>query len=299
MTGNPYAISNGRPRIGLIAGWGEYPVIVADRLRDQGFDVCCIGIEGHADRALEDRCFQFQSAGLCRMSTHIRFFRRHGAHRVTMAGKIHKVLLFRRDFFLKNLPDLRCVRSYFPHFVTGSQSRADDSLLNAAVNGYARGGIDIIPATDLLPELLIKMGFLSRDGLNNKTKDIEFGWEIAKSMGRMDIGQTVVVKGQAVLAVEAVEGTDECIRRAGTLCPQGGFTVVKVAKPQQDMRFDVPTIGIGTLQTLVQAGGKVLAIEADKTIVIDPQRVSRFANENGITVVAIRDGKVQPATQAA
>ena len=106
-------------------------------------------------------------------------------------------------------------------------------------------------------------------------------------MGGLDVGQSVAVKAQAVLAVEAVEGTDECIRRAGTLCASGGFTVVKVAKPQQDMRFDVPTIGVGTLQTIKEAGGTVLAVEADKTIIIDEGEVFAFANQNGIKVIAI------------
>ncbi len=123
-------------------------------------------------------------------------------------------------------------------------------------------------------------------------RDIEFGWQLARQMGGLDIGQTVAVKGKAVLAVEAVEGTDACIRRAGALCPAGGFTVVKVAKPDQDMRFDVPTIGIGTLQTLQQAGAAVLAIEADKTIVIDQPQVAQFARAHGISVVAVRQGKL-------
>jgi len=106
-------------------------------------------------------------------------------------------------------------------------------------------------------------------------------------MGRLDVGQSVAVKGRAVIAVEAVEGTDACIRRAGELCPQGGFTVVKVAKPQQDMRFDVPTIGLGTIESLVAAGGKVLAIEALKTIVVDRDEVVALANRRGIAIVAI------------
>ena len=106
-------------------------------------------------------------------------------------------------------------------------------------------------------------------------------------MGRLDIGQSVAVKGRAVLAVEAVEGTDDCIRRAGQLCPAGGFTVVKVSKPQQDMRFDVPTIGVGTIQTMKDAGGSVLAIEADRTIVLDQSELVAYANQVGITVLAM------------
>ena len=133
-----------------------------------------------------------------------------------------------------------------------------------------REGIRFAPPTDYAPELLVKAGQLTRRGPTAwQQKDIEFGWQMAKEMGRLDIGQSVAVKDQAVLAVEAVEGTDECIRRAGALCRAGGFTVVKVAKPQQDMRFDVPTIGLGTLETMHAAGGKVLAVEAGRTIFLD------------------------------
>ena len=109
----------------------------------------------------------------------------------------------------------------------------------------------------------------------------------------MDVGQTVAIQGRAVLAVEAVEGTDECIRRAGQLCPQGGFTVVKVAKPQQDMRFDVPTVGMGTVQTLVEAGAKVLAVEAGRTILVDEAEVLEFSRRHQLTIVAVEDGRCE------
>jgi DUF1009 family protein len=115
---------------------------------------------------------------------------------------------------------------------------------------------------------------------------------MAKELGRLDIGQSVAVKDQAVLAVEAVEGTDECIRRAGKLCPIGGFTVVKVAKPQQDMRFDVPTIGLNTLQTMVEAGARLLAVEADLTILLDRPEVIQFANHHKLILVALKEEHV-------
>ncbi len=228
-----------------------------------------------------------------RMGAHIRYFRKHHVDCATMAGKIHKVLIFQRGFLLRQLPDLCCVRAFFPNFVTGRQDRSDDSLLTAAVNGYARHGITITPATNLVPELLVKYGHIGGGRLSRaQRQDVEFGWKLAKQMGQLDVGQSVVVKGQAVIAVEAVEGTDQCIRRAGQLCPSGGFTVVKVAKPQQDMRFDVPTIGIGTLQTLQQTGARVLAIEADKTVIIDAEQVKKFAEQNGISIVSVRNGVV-------
>ena len=117
-------------------------------------------------------------------------------------------------------------------------------------------------------------------------QDIEFGWELAKEMGRLDIGQSIAVKERTVLAVEAIEGTDRAIARAGELCRSGNFTVVKVAKPQQDMRFDVPTVGGSTIETLRQAGGRVLAIEAGKTILLDETETLALADKYGITIVA-------------
>ena len=135
--------------------------------------------------------------------------------------------------------------------------------------------------------------------VNSQKKDIEFGWQLASEMGRLDVGQSVAVKGRAVLAVEAVEGTDQCIRRAGTLCEAGGFTVVKVAKPQQDMRFDVPTIGIGTLKSLVQAGGRVLAVEADKTILVDAPEAIAFADQHRLAIVAMQEAAVAGLAPAA
>ena len=119
--------------------------------------------------------------------------------------------------------------------------------------------------------------------------DVAFGWRLAKELGRLDIGQTVVVKNRAPLALEAIEGTDECIRRAGRLCPAGGMTVIKVAKPQQDLRFDMPTIGIGTLESAAAAGARVLAIEAGRTILVDRDRLAEFAIAQGITLASVCD----------
>jgi DUF1009 family protein len=208
-----------------------------------------------------------------------------------MAGKIHKAnILFRRWGWISHLPDWTTIRAFLPHFVYGTKDRRDDTLLLTVVDIFAQGGVHLAPATDFAPELLVKAGTLTSQGVTSaQAQDIEFGWQMAKEIGRLDIGQTVVVKGKAVIAVEAVEGTDECIRRAGQLCPQGGFTVVKVAKPQQDLRFDMPTIGLGTLETIAKAGGKVLAMEADKTILLDEPAFIATAERLGIRVVARGD----------
>jgi hypothetical protein len=269
-------------------------------LRDQGHQLYGLGIKDHADPALKALCHGYQEIGLGQLGAAIRFFRRHGVVRATMAGKIHKVVLFQRFAVWKHLPDLRTLCTFFPHWFSNTKDRRDDTLLTAVVEAFARDGIHFLPATDFLPELLVKNGPLTgREPTWNQWKDIRFGWQLAREMGRLDVGQSVAVKGQAVLAVEAIEGTDQCIRRAGQLCTQGGFTVVKVAKPQQDMRFDVPTIGLNTVQTLLEAGGAVLAVEAGKTIVVDEPEVAAFARRHGLTIVAVDEATLQARVRAA
>jgi len=274
--------------VGLVAGWGRYPIVVAQALRCQGHEVFCLGIKGHADPALAELVDDMHWVGLGKLGAAIRYFRRAGVRRATMAGKIHKVVLFERFAWLRHLPDWRCVRTFWPHLVARRKDRKDDTLLIAVVEAFAEDGITFGPATDYAPELLVKHGLLTRRGPSAaQRKDIAFGWEIAKEMGRLDIGQSVVVKDMAVIAVEAIEGTDLCIQRAGQLCPVGGFTVVKTAKPQQDMRFDVPTIGLGTVRNMHAAGGRVLAVEAGRTIIIDQSEVLRFADDNAMAIVAL------------
>lgn len=282
-------------RIGLLAGWGRYPIVIAQALRDQGREVYCLGVRGHADPQLANVCNDFRWSGLARFGSAIRYFRRHGIVQGAMAGKIHKVFMFQPLFIVRNIPDLTTIRAFVPHFLTRQKDCKDDSLLGCVVDLFASAGIALRPATDFAPELLVKQGQLTQRGPTAaQWKDIEFGWNLAKEMGRLDVGQSVTVKNRAALAVEAVEGTDQCIRRAGSLCPAGEFTVVKVAKPQQDMRFDVPTIGQGTLQTMVEAGARVLAIEADRTILLDQQDVIDFANRHKLVIVALENPVSNP-----
>jgi DUF1009 family protein len=286
-------------RIGLMAGWGRYPLVVAETLRRQGCEVYCLGVIGHADPSLANICNDFRWIGLAKFGGALRYFHRHGVTETMMAGKIFKVRLFQRWSWVRHVPDLKTIRMFAPHLLTRKKDCRDDSLLGAIVEEFAADGIHFAPPTDYAPELLVKPGPLSRLAPSAwQQKDIEFGWNIAKEMGRLDIGQSVAVKDQAVLAVEAVEGTDECIRRAGTLCKAGGFTVVKVAKPQQDMRFDVPTIGLQTLQTLVEAGGKVLAVEAGRTILLDEPEFVAFANEHRLVIVAVESPQALPSQSA-
>jgi UDP-2,3-diacylglucosamine hydrolase len=284
----PQVGNSTRGKVGLVAGWGRYPLVVAEALRAQGYETYCLGIKDHADPSIRELVTDFDWIGLAKLGGAIRYFRRHGVAQAAMAGKVHKVRLYQSWLWLKHMPDWVCLKTFYPHFVLARQDRKDDTLLGAIVETFRQNGVQFGPATDYAPELLVKLGCLThRKPSAAQQKDIEFGWKIAKEMGRLDVGQSVAVKDRSVLAVEAIEGTDECIRRAGALCTAGGFSVVKVAKPQQDMRFDVPTIGQGTLDSMLAAGAKLLAIEAGKTIMIDEAAVLEFANRHKLVIVAI------------
>jgi DUF1009 family protein len=277
-------------KIGLIAGWGRYPIYLAEALKRQGIGVYCLGIVNHADPKLQTICDAWMPLGLGRLQTAFRFFDQHGLTCGTLAGKIHKKLLLDPWLFWKQLPDWRTIRTFMPMFITRRKPCEDDVLLGAVVDVFAQKGFQLLPGTDLIPDLLVKRQKLTeRDSTADEWKDIRVGWKLAKEIGRLDIGQSVCIGGQKALAVEAIEGTDECIRRAGSLCTGKGFTVVKVAKPQQDMRFDVPTFGLLTLQTMYESGARALAVEADKTIFIDCQEVIDFANRNDFCIVSIHE----------
>jgi DUF1009 family protein len=284
-----------RQRIGLMAGWGDYPLVIARALKRQSYEVCCQGLKGYTSEELADVCDDFRWTGMCKVGAGIRYFRRQGVRIATMAGKYPKLKLFQPRAFLRNLPDWRAVRRFAPLILARRGNLKDDTLMTELIAEFALDGISFRPPTDFVPELLVKYGQLTHRGPSDvQRKDVEFGWEVAKEMGRLDIGQTVVVKNRAVIAVEAIEGTDECIRRAGQLCPGGGFTVVKVAKPQQDMRFDVPTIGRHTLENIARSGGRVLAVEEGKTVIVNQPEVLELANRHRLVVVALRkDGRCE------
>ncbi|QEG22146.1 LpxI family protein [Mariniblastus fucicola] len=286
----PNATTTNEMKIGLIAGWGNFPVRVAESLVAQGYEVTCVAVKGHADPILKDICQSYREFGMGRMGSQVRYLRKAGIEQATMAGKIFKTVIFEPFFLLRHFPDLTFWRHFFPVFLTRTRDRKDDTLLTTVTELYASGGIMFAPATDFAPDLLIGEGVLTkRKPTESQLKDIDFGWTLAREMGRMDIGQSVVIKHQAALAIEAIEGTDECIARAGQLCKAGGFTVVKTAKPQQDMRFDVPTVGTGTIETIYKAGGKVLAIEAGRTIMLDQEETIALANKRGISIIARKD----------
>ena len=272
-------------KVGLLAGKGEFPIAFARAAKSAGHDVYCMGVAGLAPPELAEHCRDFRTAPLARLGKAIRYFRRKGVRKVVMAGKIEKKVLFDPWRWTRLLPDYRTLHMWFRY---AAANRKDDTILLAVIREFERDGIRFDSALDYCPELLVEHGFLTRKRPTAKQwDDIRFGWELAKEMGRLDVGQTVVVCDQAVIAIEAIEGTDAAIRRAGELCRRGGFTAVKVAKPQQDMRFDVPTIGQRTVEELANAGGKVLAIESGMTIMLDQQEVVALADKLGVAIVSV------------
>lgn len=282
------------PPIGLIAGWGSFPVEVAEHVVQSGRKIYCIAITDHAQNDLESICDHVKWSGVGKIGAHLRYFRRHGVREVTMAGKLFKSeLLFTGSVWLKHCPDLTAIRTFAPCLLGSQPDSRDDSLLSAVTNTYAKHSLTICPATDFAPELLVDQGHLVGKPLSAKQSyDVEFGWNVAKQMGGMDIGQSITIKDGTVLAVEAVEGTDECIARTGALCRRGGWTLVKVSKPNQDMRFDVPTIGPHTVTNVADNGGTAIAVEADKTILVERETTLQIAKQRGITIVAMQDDAV-------
>jgi len=270
-------------RIGLLAGSGRFPILFAEAARRQGLEVACVGIRHEAPDVLRELCHSFEVVGVTKLGGMIRSFQRRGASRVVMAGKVTKSVMYTPGRILQLWPDLRMARFWYRNLL----DKRDDSILLGVIAEFAKDGMTFASALDYCPELLVKQGTLTRRRPTAaELKDVAFGWTLAKEMGRLDVGQSVAIKESAAVAVEAIEGTDRCIERAGQLCRAGGWTLVKVAKPQQDMRFDVPTIGLTTIENLHKAGAKVLAIEAGKTIVIDQPDVVALADRLGLSIVA-------------
>jgi DUF1009 family protein len=276
--------------VGLLAGWGKFPIVFAEKARAAGIPVVCVGLRGMASPELAGMVQRFYWARVAQLGRMIRCFRREGVRQAVMAGKVPKADILHKPWMIVSLfPDWRTLRAWFFH---RRRDNADDTLLLALVDEFARDGIRFESALNLCPELLVKAGVLTRRRPTAREEaDVAFGWRLARSMGGLDVGQSVAVKERAALAVEAIEGTDRMIARAGELCRAGGFTVVKVAKPRQDLRFDVPAVGTSTVETIRRAGGRVLAIEAGKTIVLDEAETVALADRYGISIVALTEAE--------
>jgi UDP-2,3-diacylglucosamine hydrolase len=270
--------------LGLIAGAGSFPFLVAEGARRQGRRVVIVGLRGFAEPGLRNLADAFYWSGVARLGGWMRIFAKEEVHEAIMAGRVRKADMYGRWRHLRYLPDWTSLKVWYRK----ARDKRNDSILRAAADELAAGGVQLIDSTHYCPQAIAQAGVLTARGPSElQWKDVHFGWRIAKEMGRLDIGQSVAVKEQEVIAVEAIEGTDEMIRRTGQLCRQGGYTLIKVAKPNQDMRFDVPSVGPATMETMHAAGGAVLAVEAGKTLVLEREKMLELAGKYGIVIVAL------------
>ena len=260
--------------------------MVLEGAKRAGCHVVVIGLRGLADGELAGRADVFKWAGLTRLGRWIRILKRHRAGGVILAGSVEKTGMYGRWRWLRHVPDWTAVKLWFFKLA----DKRNDSVLAAVADEFANHGIIMQDCIHYSAEHLAPKGVLTRrQPSGGQLKDADFGWTIAKEMGRLDIGQSIAVKETEVIAVEAIEGTDRMIERAGALCPKGGWTLVKVAKPQQDLRFDVPTVGPDTIARLKPHGAGMLVIEAGKTVVIDREKMIAAAAAAGIVVLARMD----------
>lgn len=262
--------------IGIIAGNGRFPILTAEEIRSEGHRVVVCGIEKEADPLLESLAESFQWVKIGQLRKLRDFFLKENARQIIMAGKIEKVRLFQENV----RPDLDMVK-----VVAKLRDFKDDSLLGG-ISDYLEGeGLRLLDSTTFFKKWMPGTGTLGRHKPSREImEDVAFGFKMAKAVAGLDIGQTVVVKKKAVLAVEAIEGTDQAIRRAAELGREK-IVVVKVAKPKQDMRFDVPAVGLTTLSELVKAKAEAFAFEAGKTLFLDQAEFIKKADQNKIALI--------------
>ncbi|MFP4571507.1 MAG: LpxI family protein [Desulfobacterales bacterium] len=270
-------------RIGLIAGSGPFPVLFAKKASARGYHVYAAGYRNETEPAIANYAYVLDMFYIGQVGRLIKFFKKHDIRSAVMLGAIDKpssIKQIRPD--IKALSLLTAVRKDTTH---------DDRILRAFAGLLEDEGIKIRSSTFLLPELLAVPGCWTRRKPSDKERtDIEFGWKMAKAVGSLDIGQCVVVANGSVLAVEAIDGTDSTIRRGGGL-GRGDAVVVKVCKPIQDFRFDVPAVGSQTIETMHEAGAGVLVIEAGKSIVFDKDEMVELADKYGISIEACKDAQ--------
>ncbi len=280
-------MSSQNKKLGLIAGNGKFPFLVLDAARAQGYEVVVVAIKEEAFPEIEDRgATSVHWLSLGELSKLIETFQREGVRRAVMAGQVkHK------QIFSAIRPDWRMAK-----LLLSLATRNTDSLLGAVAQALAEEGITLENSTGLLEPLLVKSGTLTRRGpTEQERKDIDYGRAVARQLAQHDIGQTVVIAETACVAVEAMEGTDATIERAGRIMGSlhgnastlsRALTVVKIAKPNQDMRFDVPVIGVKTIDVMRAAGATCLALDAGKCLLLDGEKILDSANAAGIAVVA-------------
>jgi UDP-2,3-diacylglucosamine hydrolase len=270
--------------VGLIAGEGRLPFMIAAGARKTGAKVICVGLDGSSDASLAGEVDIFYTVPLARPGNWIRKLKRHGVTNTVMVGRVAKGQIFTPWRILKYLPDWRAVRIWY--WRLRKKNKQNEILLTALADELASGGIILEDSTKYCKEDLATNGPMTEHKPGaGVTSDIEFGWPIVKKIADMDIGQAIAVREREVIAVEGIEGTADMIERAGRLCKKGGWTLLKAPKAKKDMRFDVPCVGPDTISSLVKNGAKCLVVEAGKTIIIDKPKTLELADKLGICVI--------------
>ena len=263
-------------KFGLIAGNGKFPFLVLEGARKAGARLSVVAIREETDRRIEEVADKVLWVGIGQLGKMISFFKKEGVEKAIMAGQVKHVQIFSGA-----LPDLRMIKMLW-----NLPQRNTDALIGGVADEMAKEGIELIDSTYFIKDQLAEEGVLTRRQPDATERgNIEYGLTVAGEIARLDLGQTIVVRARACVAVEAMEGTDAVIRRAGELA-RGKLTVVKVAKPNQDMRFDVPVVGVPTVQTMIEAGVTCLCLTPNKTLMFEKQAMIRLANEHKISIVA-------------
>jgi DUF1009 family protein len=266
-------------KYGLIAGNGRFPFLVLEGARARGVEIVVAAIKEETSSEIERQNARVEWVGVGQLGRLIRFFKREQVTHVIMAGQVKHHQIFR----LNALPDLRMIR-----MLAGLSRKNTDSLIGAVVGELAGEGITLIDSTTFLEPLLARDGVMSRRApTKEELADMEYGLGVAGEIARLDLGQTIAVKDRAVVAVEAMEGTDSVIARAGEITRNRPFVVVKVAKPGQDMRFDVPVIGVPTIENMTGAGATAICVSAGKTLLFDKEDLIALADKNRISVIGV------------
>ena len=264
--------------IGLIAGNGTFPLFFARAAKKRGLKVVAVGMRGETKPEVEAEVDVMTWVRVGQLKKMIDAFVRSGVREAAMAGGVRKTRLFERA-----RPDFLAMK-----LLAQAVVRRDDGLLRMVASEFERAGVTIVDSTIYMPEALAPEGVLTRTQPDAREwEDLRYGLVIAREIGKLDIGQTVVVKDGAVVALEAIEGTDACIARAGGLAKN--VVIVKTAKPAQDMRFDVPAVGLKTLESMKSAGARVLGIEAGRTLVLEPEEFLRRADAMKLVIVGLRE----------
>lgn len=270
--------------LGLIAGQGRLPFLVAKGAKKAGLKVVCVGLAENSDPQLADEVDHFYQVAIARPGSWIRKLKKHGVTETIMVGRVAKGRLFTPWRILRYLPDWRALRTWYWRLRT--KNKLTDTILNALSDELESGGIILENSIMYCTEHLARQGTMTkhRPDFSNKA-DIEFGSELAKKLAELDIGQAITVKEKEILAVEAIEGTAKMLERTGQVCKKRGWTLIKVARPNQDMRFDVPCVGPDTVNSLAKFGGNCIAVEAKKVLIIDIEKTIKLADELGIAIV--------------